>query len=196
MEPFTVLNNVFKHFERAEPITNIVIHETGGSTASGAVATMRRRGLGCHYLIEFTGEILQCVDPLFWTCHAKGLNKRSIGVEIVNPYAPKNIVADIGYTFCSAKWWTWCPDKNDRRYVLPFKAQLRSLALLIDHLCTMHGVPFLFPTIGIRKKVPAAHIAPGIVAHRDFGKHSDGRYPLEFVATNAKLREIGVKDTI
>jgi hypothetical protein len=62
---------------------------------------------------------------------------------------------------------------------------------LLWHAATALGVLLL-----ARRLLPAAAVPPGIVAHRDFGKHADGRYPLVFVANNAKLRETGVKDTI
>jgi hypothetical protein len=124
------------------------------------------------------------------------MNNRGIGVELVNPYAPKFWRKMDGRKTIPAEWWTWCPDKNDRRYVCPTEDQLIKLVRLVDYLCEKYDVPFIFPTAKIRKKQIAENVPAGIVAHRDFGKHSDGRYPLEFLIKNSLMRDTGVKSAI
>lgn len=47
----------FKSKARTKPITTVVMHSTAGSSLSGAVSTLRAKGLGYHYLIEANGAI-------------------------------------------------------------------------------------------------------------------------------------------
>jgi hypothetical protein len=98
--------------------------------------------------------------------------------------------------FCEAVWWTWCPNKEDRRYVLPTNAQLEVLLVLVPWLCAVTGIPYEFPTAGLSKKKHkitgwnkpplgwTSKPGPGIVAHQDFAKHADGRYLLEYLIAN------------
>ena len=103
-----------------------------------------------------------------------------------NPYAPK--LARLPYQSIPAQWWTWCPDKRDRRYVLPTPAQMKTLVLVVPWLCGELGIPYEFSTEYLSRKQrkikgwkipPRAKPGPGIVAHRDFASHADGRYLLE-----------------
>jgi hypothetical protein len=91
-----------------------------------------------------------------------------------------------------AEWWTWVKD-GDRRYVMPTQEQLDALVILVPWLCKRLDIPLEFPTIGLNrkkrkirgwKKFPAGWRAkpkPGVVAHRDFASHADGRLPLEYI---------------
>lgn len=83
----------FDHKARTKPITTVVIHATAGGSLAGAVSTLRRKGLGYHYLIERDGQIWKCV-PTSGNCgHAgtsngpdgSGVNGYSIGVSFVHP---------------------------------------------------------------------------------------------------------------
>lgn len=188
--------NIFLSYKRNDDIKNIVLHETGGISSTGAINSMKKQKLGVHFIISPNGEIIPCVDPLLMTCHAKGMNNKSVGIEVVNPYSPNKIKTDHNYSYIEAQWWTWCPDKNDKRYVLPFPGQIHSAIKLVDYLCDEYGVKFVFPTEKIRKKLDPAIIGPGVVAHRDFGQHSDGRYILEKIISNARMRSIGVKEAV
>ncbi len=42
------------------PITTIVLHSTAGSTLAGAIATLRARKLGYHYIIDRDGTVWKC----------------------------------------------------------------------------------------------------------------------------------------
>lgn len=61
----------------------IVLHHTGGGSASGAIATLKARGLGYHYIIDRKGVITKLVDPKYKTYHAYGANTGTVGVSYV-----------------------------------------------------------------------------------------------------------------
>lgn len=178
----------FKHKARKKPLQHFVLHETAGRSAEGCKKTLLRKGYGVHLILARNGIVSQHLDlATDWAIHANQLNKTSIGIEIVNPYAPM-LAKRMKVKYMPAQWWTWCPDKEDRRYVLPTPAQLSTLRIMVPFLCDKLGIPYEFPTkdlnakkrhvdrVGIlRKRIPG----PGVVAHRDFAKHADGRYPLE-----------------
>jgi hypothetical protein len=182
----------FKHRKRTKPLKHFVIHETAGRTAKGCKATLLRKKYGVQLILDRDG-IISCHGDLVTDrmVHGNQLNNTSVGIEIVNPYAPA-LGKGMNIEIIPAEWWTWCL-KRDRRYVLPTQAQLDALVILVPWLCDKLGIPLEFPTeyLGPRKrkikgwkKPPLGWRAkpkPGVVAHRDFASHADGRYPLEYV---------------
>jgi|GEM_PF-4529670 len=184
-------HRICPHF-RAKPrkkhLDHLVLHETAGNSATGCIRTLQRKRYGVHLIIWGNGHISNHLDLMDETgVHANQCNKTSVGIEIVNPYAPSLVkpIWGIG-DFLSAQWWTWCPDKKDRRYVLPHEAQLKTLRYLIPWLCDYLDIPYKFPTRHLnnkQRKIKRWWLrrkpGRGVVAHRDFGRHADGRYPLE-----------------
>jgi N-acetylmuramoyl-L-alanine amidase len=63
----------------------IVLHYTATATLQDALAALGARGLSVHYLIgRAPGELVCQVPPRHIAWHAKGVNTRSVGIEIVN----------------------------------------------------------------------------------------------------------------
>jgi hypothetical protein len=188
------LKNCFKFKLRKEEPSVIVIHETAGMTMDGAKRTMVKNGLGCHFIIDTCpkyaeyADIYECVNPLFYTSHAKGMNDIGIGIEFVNPYCSDLIPLSKckKYECIDPQWWTW-KNSMGSKYVLPFQGQIESGLLLVKYLIDEYGIEVKFPSIGIREKIPCSDIKSGIVAHRDFGKHADGRYILESIYDRFKM---------
>lgn len=187
----------FRHRQRKHTLQHLVIHETAGTSAKGCKRTLQRKGLGVQLIIARNGR-LSCHGDLLLDVmsHAGRLNKTSIGIEVVNPYAPKFCRPEYGpYSYKKAEWWTWCPNKKDRRYVLPTVDQLSTLRKLVPWLCAKLEIPYMFPTRHLNKKQPRIPGAwrgsiprPGIIAHRDFGiNRADGRFLLEYLMQNAGL---------
>lgn len=121
--------------------------------------------------------------------HASQLNRDSMGCEFVNPYNPKWAKPPFDRVI-PAPWWCWVPQDAQPLYTLPTDAQL----VTAEHLCVflakyLPDLPLAFPTADlgpghgrIKKWADRAKPrGPGIVAHRDFTDHSDGRYILEHV---------------
>lgn len=181
---------LFKSRPRKKKLQHFVLHETAGRSAAGCKATLQRKGYGVQLILGRDG-VVSCHGDLLTDrmVHANHLNDTCIGIEVVNPYAPK-IAKGMEFETIPAKWWTWCPDKNDRRYVLPTPEQMKALELLVPFLCEKLDIPYEFPTADLnakkrkcnkvgwlKKRIPG----PGVVAHQDFAKHADGRYLLEYL---------------
>jgi hypothetical protein len=196
---FSPVEPKFKCSPRKQKLEHFVLHETAGRSAKGCKDTLIKKGYGVHLILDRDGT-LTCHGDLATDVmvHANQLNATSIGIEVVNPYAPMLAKGMKDIEYIPAEWWTWCPKdpttgKIDKRYVLPTKIQLATLKVIVPFLCEQLGIPYEFPTkdlnakqqqvkpVGLmRKMIPG----PGIVAHRDFAKHSDGRYLLEWLMKN------------
>lgn len=185
----------FKARRRRAALRHCVLHETAGRTADGAKRTMLRKDYGVHLIVDRGGNCSHHGDLVRdQMVHANQCNATSIGIEFVNPYAP-GLAHGIPFETVPARWWTWTMH-GDRRYVLPTPAQLRTLTVLVPWLCATLAIPYVFPTIGLgprqrkiagwnnKPRARRARPAPGVVAHRDFGKHADGRYLLEYLHEN------------
>ena len=199
----------FKNRRRRGKLLHFVLHETCGNTAKGCMNTLLRKGYGVQLIMAPSGHI-SCHGDLVRDrmVHANQLNDTSFGIEIVNPYNPI-YASDRWSETIVRKWWTWVPSDKDERvreilkrkglkvvpklYVLPTKYQLTAIRLLAPWLCDITGVPYVFPTEGLnvrKRKIdglsrkPKSKPEPGVVAHRDFASHSDGRYVLEYLVTN------------
>jgi len=187
----------FKHRKRTKALRWFVLHETVGNTAKGCVKSLEKKGFGVQ-LIQDPYGCFYCHGDLVLDrmVHANHLNNGSFGCEQINPYNPV-FVRDSGIfgVWIPRQWWTWVPGRKSvlkllqkkiwervpKKYVALTDAQVQSMSMFAPWVCEQTGcVPFAFPTgdLGKRnrkKKWPGA----GIVAHRDFSNHSDGRYMLE-----------------
>ncbi len=65
-------------------INLIVLHHTGTNAAKEAIQGLKADGLSSHYLLDKNGDLYQLVDTNTIAWHAKGVNAKSIGIEIVN----------------------------------------------------------------------------------------------------------------
>jgi len=189
----------FKCKPRKQKLQHFVLHETAGRSATGCKNTLLQKGYGVHLILDRDGT-LTCHGDLATEemIHANQLNATAIGIEVVNPYAPMLAKGMKGIETIPAEWWTWCPidpatKKKDLRYVLPTNMQLQTLKIIVPFLCEQLGIPYVFPTKDLNAKQPQVKPAgilrkvipgPGVVAHRDFAKHSDGRYILEWLEKN------------
>lgn len=80
------------HRPRRRPCTTVVLHATAGSTASGAISTLRRRKLSYHYIIAKDGVVYKCAPMEGNALHAglslgpddTEVNGYSIGIAFVN----------------------------------------------------------------------------------------------------------------
>jgi len=179
-----------------KPLTNIVLHETVGGTAAGAKRTFAAGKFAAQLILSETGH-LSChgdlTKDLLW--HGNQLNGVSVGIEIVNPYMPEIARKPFGATI-PKEWWCWAPKGKKQEYVLPMPCQIAALKLLVPWLCDVLKIPYVFPTADLDAKhsripgwnaKPAAHPGLGVVAHRDFGPHSDARYELEILMGKRKV---------
>lgn len=186
----------FAHVSRKHGLVNFVLHETCGNTADGCKDTLLRKKFGVQLIMDPLGHI-SCHGDLLLDAmvHANQLNPVSIGMEIVNPYSPV-YAGKLFQRTAPAEWWTWVPSMRDpvverivikkgwtavpRQYCLPTDAQMNAIRLFVPWVCGQVCIPYVFPTRDLcAKKRQNARPGPGVVAHRDFSTHSDGRYMLE-----------------
>ena len=178
----------FKRRRRRRSPRHIVIHESaGGVDGFRTIRSLERRGYGVHLVLHPDG-MLTCHGDLVRDrlVHANQCNSTSVGIEIINPYTPTRMAPPFG-AHIPAEWWTWVPKGGPRRYVLPTSRQAECLTALVPWLChVLPDVPLAFPTAYLgrgRRRILGWRLGrrprSGIVAHRDFAKHADGRWPLE-----------------
>lgn len=87
----------------------IVVHYTGGTTAKSAINALfnSKREVSAHFVIDVDGKVYQLMplDKVAWHAgrssmgNRKGLNKYSIGIEIVNPGFLKQSSSGSFYTY-------------------------------------------------------------------------------------------------
>ena len=73
--------------------TELVIHETVTRSVASTISVLKKRGLSVHLVMGPDGELTQHGDlakDVLW--HAgPNHNRPSFGVEVVNPYYPRNL---------------------------------------------------------------------------------------------------------
>lgn len=199
----------FAHRLRTQPLIHFVLHETCGNTAKGCMDNLIKNDYGVQLIMAPSGHISCHGDlVLDRMVHANQLNDSSYGLEVVNPYSPIYVQNKAVFNeTIPAQWWTWVPSTKGkygdavkeimrrkgltsvpREYVTPTRTQMAAARLLVPWICKITGVQYRFPTRDLSKKKrqidgltlkPRGRPGPGVVAHRDFAPHSDGRYMLE-----------------
>jgi N-acetyl-anhydromuramyl-L-alanine amidase AmpD len=127
-------------------IDRIVIHITDAPTTSSTVNTFTAPGAqaSAHYLVGQDGEIVQFVAEADTAWHAKGANKRSIGIEHV---AIKQGGADYPRRGGGTQHYDYLP---------PSETQYCESAALVSHLCQKYALTADRTTIiGHREADPA-----------------------------------------
>lgn len=186
------LQQDFKHFSRGrQVIDQIVFHESVTRTRDKTIAVLKARKpkgtLGVHVIVDRDGSVSQHAPLSRYTIHGGSVhNKRSVSVEVVNPYygsAADDDEPDIKAVWAHKGW-----------YVLPSVKQLESVwAVTLRVLDLVPTIPVSFPGQNGRqfrwgpfvgnnaKKCP-----PGIMAHHRTA-HADGLFPEHYVF----LRHLG-----
>jgi N-acetyl-anhydromuramyl-L-alanine amidase AmpD len=63
----------------------IVLHETEGASAAGAISTFRQsvapHRVSCHFVIDRDGTVFQCINIADVAWHASQVNAHSVGIE-------------------------------------------------------------------------------------------------------------------
>ncbi|KRD41348.1 hypothetical protein ASE38_17225 [Cellulomonas sp. Root930] len=122
-------------------VDRIVLHITDAPTTSSTVNHFTRpdANSSAHYLVGQDGEVVQCVSEADTAWHARGANRRSIGIEHV---AVKQGGATYGGTTFAA--------------MPPTDIQYRESAALVVHLCQKYGLsPDRTTIVGHREADPA-----------------------------------------
>jgi len=185
----------FKSYRRRPkvPVDALVVHESVSPTKARTVKVLLRKNCGVHFLIDRDGVVYDMAPIDRTVAHAGKLNRRSIGIEVVNPYYPTSI----------PKSWIDRPEviparwAHRKQYTVPPDAQLRSLWGLVKYLVdTVDGVAadwvgLLDGNRFAMARVPGAIKRGGIHAHT-YTHHADGGFPVLY----CYLRSLGLEHAV
>ena len=129
--------------DRRSSIDKIVVHWDGCFNSNQCAMVLRDRGLSAHFCIDNDGTIYQLMDTNHVAWHARGVNSKSIGIEISNAV----------YTKHARKYRPARPRvKEAMLHGKPFQehlgfydVQIAALKELIKALCSFYNVPLEFP---------------------------------------------------
>jgi N-acetyl-anhydromuramyl-L-alanine amidase AmpD len=130
----------YNNGRRGQAIDRIVIHITGApqSPHIGSWFTREEANSSAHYMVDQNGEIIQFVREQDTAWHARGANRRSIGIEHV---AIQREGARYG--------------NRTYPHTPPTDAEYRASAQLVAHLCLKYGLaPDRTTIIGHREADP------------------------------------------
>ncbi|MBE0659710.1 MAG: N-acetylmuramoyl-L-alanine amidase [Bryobacteraceae bacterium] len=173
----------------------IVLHFTAGMSARSAyntwVAASAR--VATAYILDVDGKIYELFDPSYWAYHLgiKGADsanhlhdKRSIGIEIVNPGPLKpNAAGELCWWYPANRFSTvWCTTAQTDRYVKSAyrgfnyyaaytEAQIQALTPLILTLRERFAIPKRLPSMAKRTVAePGGYFKTfaGIASHQNF----------------------------
>ena len=160
-----------EYFPGAQEKSGIAIHHTVGGSARTTVRWWRddnndagrRRVVGTPYIIDLDGTVFELFDPtgwayqfgLRWTPAARlGFERRFIGIEIASE---GGLIEEDGKLYCFdlVSPRTWKPEHEAFDFGTDYRgyqwfdrygsAQLESLGLLVDELCTRFAIPRVYP---------------------------------------------------
>lgn len=163
------------------PVTELIIHETVTTSAATTIKVLQRRELGVHFIIGPDGAVTQHNDlALDRVAHAPPHNKRSVGIEVVQPYYPEHLRDGHPWKqVIDAKW------AHKKRYVVPTPEQAEATSRLVEWLTSDKAIPLEIPRRWLAVKKTRLAMGrlltgrlprPGIYAHTAFG-HADGAWP-------------------
>ena len=72
------------HGNRTQTIDKIVVHWDGCLSSKQCAKVLQERGLSAHFCIDNDGTVHQLMDTNHVAWHARGVNSKSIGIEISN----------------------------------------------------------------------------------------------------------------
>lgn len=147
----------------------IVLHFTAGTTASGAHATWitpvngRQQRVATAYVVDLDGTVYEFFPPSAWAYHL-GMktgnpgwiqDKRSIGIEIVNP-GPLKAVGEALHWYPQNFGVEWCKKTDAKKYVAANyrgydfyaafpEAQQEAVRELVAQLAERFSIPKVLP---------------------------------------------------
>lgn len=168
-------------------VDKLVLHETVDYAGAGdTLATLRRRKLAVHLIVDAYGKVSQHADLLTdiaW--HADGLSTTSIGVECDNPYYPSNNKQrDIWPDIIDAPW------AHGGRYTVPTLATAEGAAALTEYLTTasLPGIKIPRRWVGLRNGRMSMTTTPGVSGPGIYAHHYTAHADAAWLVLYAYLR--------
>lgn len=151
--------------DRAPTLDKIVVHWDGCLNSAQCVKVLRQRGLSAHFCIDNDGTIYQLMDTNHVGWHARGVNSKSIGIEISNPvymkYAkkckPPRPLAPASQLH----------GKEFPEHLGFYDVQVEALKELLKSLTSFYNVPLEFPNNNgeLIKGVIKSSSFKGVICH-------------------------------
>lgn len=186
-----------QYFPQPQTKDLIVLHFTAGTSAAGAFSSWttpirgRQQRVATAYLVDLDGTIHELFPPTAWAYHL-GMterneqwqhDRRSIGIEIVNPGPLKPDPKDPS----QLNWYPrnfgvrWCSTSEPAKYVKtpPFRGyshfaafpapQVEATHALVAELAQKYRIPTTIPPENKRAAYDAAYFASfrGIASHQN-----------------------------
>lgn len=144
-----------QYFTTKHKKTQLFIHFTaGGPQAENVMAgwASNDERIGCSYVIDRDGEILQAFDPDYWAFHLgiKGTNgkldKISVGIEIC-AWGPLTKKGDKYYNYLNREvpsdevYELESPHRGYKYYHAYSEAQIKALESLIPYISNKYNIP-------------------------------------------------------
>jgi len=151
--------------DRTNTVDKIVVHWDGCLSSKQCAKVLADRGLSAHFCIDNDGTIHQLMDTNHVGWHARGVNTKSIGIEISNAvymkyatkYNPRRPVAK----------HTTMHGKHFPAHLGFYDVQVEALKELIKSLTSFYNVPLEFPNQNgeLIKGVVKTSSFKGIICH-------------------------------
>jgi hypothetical protein len=128
---------------RAQSIDKIVVHWDGCLSSKQCAKVLADRGLSAHFCIDNDGTIHQLMDTNHVGWHARGVNSKSIGIEISNA-----VYAKYAKRYKPARPVFKKSILHGKEFPLHldfYKVQVDALKELIKSICSFYNVPLEFP---------------------------------------------------
>lgn len=150
---------------RGQSIDKVVIHWDGCLNSAQCAKVLGQRGLSAQFCIDNDGTIHQLMDTNHVAWHARGVNSRSIGIEISNAVYPKYASKyDPPRPIAAASTLHGKPFPAHLDF---HKVQVDALKSLLKSLCGFYNVPLEFPNQNgelIRGVIKASSFK-GVICH-------------------------------
>lgn len=177
----------------------LVAHWDACLSTSQMIDVTKKRGLSVHFGIDNDGTIFQLLDTKEVAWHAKGINTKSIGVEIANPVKIRynKRYKDKGQQPRTPVYGDVIHGKEVTPYLDFYPVQVEAFKALARAVCKAHNIPFLAPLDrngklirGVDKRV-AGRSFKGIVGHyhSTARKTDPGHMPLDIIAKELSEEE-------
>tara|TARA_R110000868_G_scaffold287378_2_gene547744 strand:- start:3188 stop:5557 length:2370 start_codon:yes stop_codon:yes gene_type:complete len=80
---FPTWSKSMQSYGEMKKVDGAVIHHTGGGSMSGAIETLKQRGLSYHYIIDKDGTVKQLIPGKGIGYHAESYNVNTFGIALV-----------------------------------------------------------------------------------------------------------------
>ena len=174
---------------RASSIDKIVVHWDGCLSSKQCAKVLEQRGLSAHFCIDNDGTIHQLMDTNHVGWHARGVNSKSIGIEIsnavymkyANKYDPKRPVVPASTLH----------GKEFPEHLGFYDVQVDALKALLKSLAGFYNVPLECPNVNgeLIKGVVKTSSFKGIICHYHVTKNKTDPACLDLAKVIEEIKE-------